>query len=209
MVNDQLVAVRLHKHNEYITTVKKSKSHFKCDKDVSVTKTVKNINTRKSVLLCGDSMLNGIDSNGISSKTHQVSVRNFPGATSKDMIDYTKPLIHKKPDALIIHVGTNDLTKNVKDTKSNLLEIVENVKENSPSTEITLSNICLREDDLSLNKKRSALNKEIENLANEYGLKLIKHDNIDSSCLSRKKLHLNHRIGIPRFVKNVKNHINC
>jgi hypothetical protein len=206
LVNDQLIAVRLKRHNDYMTLFQKSKEQSNYDNNISNNN--KNTKTRKSVLLCGDSMLNGIDSNGLSSKKHQVSVRNFPGATSNDMIDYTKPLINKKPDVMIIHVGTNDLTKNVVDTRSNLLTIVENIRNDSPMTEITLSNICLREDDISLNKKCVALNNEIESLASDYGLKVINNGNIDSSCLSKKKLHLNSRVGLPRFAKNVKNHIN-
>ena len=210
MVNDQLIAVRLKKHNDFMTLKDKRDSLNNDNKNTNSKSNdtdTNNIKSRKSVILCGDSMLNGIDSNGVSSKKHQVTVRNFPGATSKDMIDYIKPLTQKKPDVMIIHIGTNDLTKNIENKRSNLKKIVENIKENSPSTDISLSNICLREDDLTLDKKRKALNDQMESLATDYGLKVIDNANIDSNCLSRRKLHLNHRIGIPKFVKNVKNHM--
>ena len=40
-----------------------------------------------------------------------------PGCSSEDMVDYVKPAVRKKPDTLIIDVGTNDLTKGVNTTK--------------------------------------------------------------------------------------------
>ena len=43
------------------------------------------------------------------------SVKNTinPGSTTDDMIDYVKPVTRKKPDVIIMHVGTNDLRKGV------------------------------------------------------------------------------------------------
>ena len=40
-----------------------------------------------------------------------------PGCSLEDMVDYVKPGVRKKPDTLIIHVGTNDLTEDVNNTK--------------------------------------------------------------------------------------------
>ena len=67
----------------------------------------------KNVIICGDSLLNGIESAGISDVQNKVIVRAFPGASSLDMVDYVKPLVNKKPDIIIVHVGTNDLQENV------------------------------------------------------------------------------------------------
>eukprot|EP00111_Clytia_hemisphaerica_P004527 TCONS_00012939-protein len=67
--------------------------------------------TRKQVIICGDSLLNNIEGNGISNKKTKSIVRNFPGADSQDMISYLRPvLIKKQPNYLILHVGTNDIT---------------------------------------------------------------------------------------------------
>ena len=57
--------------------------------------------------IAGDSMLNGIDERRIS-KTHPVKVRFFPGARIKDIYHYLIPILEKKPEHLILHVGTND-----------------------------------------------------------------------------------------------------
>ena len=38
------------------------------------------------------------------------NVRFHPGAKTEVVVDFIKPVIRKKPDAVIIHAGTNDLT---------------------------------------------------------------------------------------------------
>ena len=43
-------------------------------------------------------------------------------------------------------------------------------------------------------------------LARQNCLKLISNNNIDSSCLSKRKLHLNKK-GLAKLAMNIKNHI--
>ena len=43
-------------------------------------------------------------------KHHNITIKRHPGATMIDIVEYVKPVIRKKPDCLIIHAGTNDLT---------------------------------------------------------------------------------------------------
>ena len=57
--------------------------------------------------IVSDSMLHGIDERPIS-KTHPVKVRFFPGAHIKNMYHYLIPILERKPEHLIPHVGTND-----------------------------------------------------------------------------------------------------
>ena len=47
------------------------------------------------------------------SKSHNVKVKSYPGATSDDILDRIDDLLKVKPDCLLVHVGTNDLTNNV------------------------------------------------------------------------------------------------
>ena len=55
-------------------------------------------------------MLNNVISCGLS-KSKNVEVINFPGATSTDIVkDIDKILENQLPKSLIVHVGTNDLT---------------------------------------------------------------------------------------------------
>ena len=50
-----------------------------------------------------------------------VKVRNFPGSTVKDIYDYMKLLLRKRPSHLILHVGTNDAVNSDCSTSVNQL----------------------------------------------------------------------------------------
>ena len=60
-------------------------------------------------------MLKNITGSGLS-KDRTVKIRPHPGATTVDMIDYIKQELHHKPDIVILHCGTNDITNTVKNS---------------------------------------------------------------------------------------------
>ena len=66
----------------------------------------------KNVIIIGDSMLNNVNSCGLS-KSKKVEVSNFLGATSTDIFNKMDDILEDKPQSLIVHVGTNDLTNNI------------------------------------------------------------------------------------------------
>ena len=57
-------------------------------------------------------MLNNVNSCGLS-KSKKVEVLNFPVATSIDIVKKMEDILEDKPQSLIVHVGTNDLTNNI------------------------------------------------------------------------------------------------
>ena len=58
-------------------------------------------------------MLNSVNSRGLS-KSKNVEVINFPGATSTDIVaNIDEILENQQPKFLIVHVGINDLTNDV------------------------------------------------------------------------------------------------
>ena len=57
-------------------------------------------------------MLNNINGRGLS-KTKKVDVLKFPGATSADIVTKIDDVLDEKPESIIIHVGTNDLTNDI------------------------------------------------------------------------------------------------
>ena len=123
--------------------------------------------------IVGDSMLIGILDKGLQ-KDHNVQVKRHSGATTRGTVDYVRPVIRKKPDFIIIHAGTNDLTSRDKiDTLNNFCEIIEQIKNDSPGTSIVLSTVVMRKDKQSIEKKVSvsALNGEIKKLANNRKIK--------------------------------------
>ena len=56
------------------------------------------------------------------------NVRFHPGATTKDIVDFIKPVIRKKANAVIIHAGTNDLTNGTNTTRQ-VRKIAKTVQE--------------------------------------------------------------------------------
>ena len=93
--------------------------------------------SRKSVIVIGDSLLNGIDDRGLC-KHHNVKVRPHLGATTRDIADHVKPVARRKPDMVIIHCGTNDLTNDV-DTTKHLKEVVQILQEETPHSNFYVS----------------------------------------------------------------------
>ena len=81
-------------------------------------------------------MLNNIKSRGLS-KLKKVEVLNFLGAISNDIVGKIDDVLNQKPESLIFHVGTNDLT--------NEINLLNNIKKNcrQNNTKITLHCIKL------------------------------------------------------------------
>ena len=62
--------------------------------------------------MTGHPVLNGVNEKGLS-KSQNVKVKNYLGATIEDILDKIDDLLKVKPDCLLLHVGTNNLTNNV------------------------------------------------------------------------------------------------
>ena len=60
-----------------------------------------------TTLIMGDSILSQIREDKLCKKG-TIKVRCFPGAKFEDFYHYTIPLINKKPDRIVLHVGTNN-----------------------------------------------------------------------------------------------------
>ena len=59
-------------------------------------------------------MLNGINKEGLSNDKYKVKVKNHSSAIREDICDFIKPEVRNKPDIIIVHAGTNDITNNTK-----------------------------------------------------------------------------------------------
>ena len=89
-------------------------------------------------------MLNGVNGKGLL-KSHNVKVKNYPGATSEEVFDKIDNLLKVKPDCLLVHVGTNDLTNNV-NLLNSAKKMVKKVKNSSPNTKLVFSSAILHKD---------------------------------------------------------------
>ena len=76
-----------------------------------------------------------------------MGVKYFPGATVGDMSDYIKPVLRRKPDTVILHVGTNITTnKEASEIVNDIDKLCQEAKEIDPNVEIILSELINRED---------------------------------------------------------------
>ena len=69
-------------------------------------------------------MVNGLTKYGLS-QNQNVKVQSSSGYTTEDMLDIVKPAAWRKTDMIIIHAGTNDITRGKKYSRMNPLKFVE------------------------------------------------------------------------------------
>ena len=109
-------------------------------------------------------MLNNINSRGLS-RSKDVSVSNFPGATGEDILAEVEDTLKTHPDTLIVHAGTNDLTKNI-NTLISVKKLCEKAKRISPDRKIVFSNIIYRKDRRNTDKQSIDTNARLKNFCN-------------------------------------------
>ena len=108
---------------------------------------------RKNVVIIGDSILNGLSEQGLR-KRHIVRIRAHSGATSLDIKDHIRPIMRRKPDCVLVHCGTNDLSnKDGIDTIETIKEIISEAKDEYPHTTIVLSSLTMRRDHEGMSNK--------------------------------------------------------
>ena len=151
-----------------------------------------NYNSKKRIFLIGDSIINGIQEEGLSSK-HNTRIRRCPCDTTKDLVDHIKPIARKRPDLVLIHFGTNDITNSV-DTEEFMQKVIDYLHKESPNTDISVSLCTRRFDQPGHDKKIAACNNVLKGICARSNLQYIDNSNIDESCLGIKKLHLNRKV---------------
>ena len=115
------------------------------------------------------------------------------------MEDFLTPIIRRKPDEIILHVGTNNLQNDSPGmTANNILKLEQKIENHGICSAISL--ITFRNDDLWEKAKvvNSILLSESSNV--------IEHTNITGSHLNRSNLHLNRR-GTAALASNFISHI--
>ena len=110
-------------------------------------------------------MIKYLRRDNLSSKNNDVKVDAHPGWTTLDMLDYIKPIVRRKPDVLVIHTGTNDLTNGV-NTMNEVRQLVKCVKELDKEEEVKIGFSSV------INRSDRNLEKEIVdlNLKRVFGL---------------------------------------
>ena len=155
-INDK---TKLQKHNT------KEAEKNKTTHDKTRTQGNNGNNSKRKVVVTGDSMLNGINERGLS-KHQNVKIQNFPGGTTETILDKVQTLVAEKSDCIIIHVGMNDITNGI-----NFLNLVKKtvkkVKQTSPNTKIAFSSLIIRKDKKDLDKKVQDVNNRLKNYCSQ------------------------------------------
>ena len=131
-------------------------------------------------------MLARISGTGLSKK-HNVSVSSFSCGTSEKIIQNVDDLLKNKPEDLVIHVGTNDITNRV-NLLNSVKKIVKQASDISPRTTVVFSSIIVRKDKKNLEKSLTDTNTPLKSHCRQKGISFIENSNIKESHLGKKKL---------------------
>ena len=144
---------------------------------------------KKSILIVGDSLLNGIEESKLSKSRH-IRVQPISGAKIEDVKSNLEDLIHEDLQKVIIHVGTNNA---VNDTANEIFEKLKSLKEESegqlPKCDVIISSLIKRTDDV----KAHRTNEEVNKLIKASSIEFIDNSNIKEKQLGKRGLHLNNR----------------
>ena len=142
-------------------------------------------------MVADDLLVKYLQGEELSSKKNNVKVITHPGSTTEDVLDYIKPIAGRKPNTLIIHTGTNDLTNGVNTMKKvrKLVKVVREIDE-SEKIKIDFSSVIYHKGK-DLENKRNEVNVKLKKYCEGKGFVFIENDNIDESSLNNSKLYLN------------------
>ena len=123
------------------------------------------LNKPADVVVIGDSIIKNIIGKKLS-RNQNVNAVSFSGATIDDMVDFTKPVIKRKPKKIILHVGTKNLKMDQpKKIKNKVAGLVDSIKAKHPSIDVAVSSIIFSSDDQSLNSKIDEVNRRLSSFS--------------------------------------------
>ena len=185
-IDDQLKMIREEKHQEYLLSTNCKSSSLENTNNNKNTKQFCDPQARKENLnetaeinkefhwlsgtcaIVRDSMVNGIDEKKLQ-KHGSVKVFYFSGARINDMNHHLMPIIAKRPDYLILHVGTNDATtKTFRKIIDDLLILKCHILKQLPNCRVIVSKPTVQINHGKANLTLCNVNKHLETLNLEY-----------------------------------------
>ena len=193
---NELFCIRIHQSSE--EKGNPNKEHIRNTRKDS------NNNTRKKITVIGDSMVKFLRSHETSSINNAINVMKHPGSITDGMIDYARPVTRKKPDVIIMDVGTNDLIKRV-NTMSKVRKIVSAIQEIDSTRNIQpgFSSIVQRAGKY-FSREIKDINTRLKSYCLGKGLIFVDNSSIDESWLNNSKLHLSKKRHAITFTKYFK-----
>ena len=151
---------------------------------------------RKKIFIIGDSHLTRIKKDSLRKKIKgDFYFKCFSGANTKQLDPYVTPvLVEEKPQTVIIHIGSNDITKfnyhdvDVNDLANRILQVGLKCRYYGVESIATLS--VLVTNDHNIDKLIRGVNISLKNLCKVYGFDFICNDRIGKDLLWRDGPHL-------------------
>ena len=141
-------------------------------------------------LIVGDSKLTGIDEKRLSRNNQVVKVRDFRGVTIDNLKHHLVPLLKKKPEHIILHIGTNDaVSKMSRQILNELLQLKQYILNTLPTCRVVVSRPTIRTHNSKAALNLSNFSKLLRQLEVDF------HDNVNINevHLGKKGLHLNRK----------------
>ena len=149
-------------------------------------------------MIIGDSILSQIREDKICKKG-TVKVRCFPGAKFEYFYHYAIPLINKKPDRIVLHMGTNNTPYCTPEKMVYQILGLENfILQKLRTCEIIISTPTLRTDNTTANNQNNLFVNHLKKL----NIKLILNNNFEKKHLNYRGLHLR-MLGVTKLSKKL------
>ena len=117
---------------------------------------------KKSVVVVGDSLLNGIEESKLSKDRH-IRVQPISGAKIKDISKNLDELIHNDLKTIILHVGTNNTVEDTpEDIYNDLISLKTKIEDKIPNCQVLISCLIRRSDNVKANKTAEKVNNFIK-----------------------------------------------
>ena len=118
---------------------------------------------KRKIIIAGDSIIQHV--HGWELSNCNVAVKSFSGSKIEDMQDYLKPLIRRKPDEIILHIGTNNIRDSTSDPQTladDIVNLADLINSSSPSTQISISGLVTRRENSTFVSKINNTNKRLK-----------------------------------------------
>ena len=161
----------------------------------------KESNLKPKVIIAGDSIVKNVQWWRLSSKK-DVKVHSFSGAKIADMNHHIVPLLERKPDEVILHIGTNDIRDSEEENAQIADELIKLTRKvMNANIRCTVSLLTRRDDRFKTQVDRvdDIIRDKLKDITN---IKVIDHEQIKHSDLNRRGLHLS-KSGTAKLAKKL------
>ena len=168
------------------------------------------LQAKQRVLLLGDSHVRRVaESNSLS---HCFAAKGIGGLQSNQLISKHKGILNSdlpKVEEVIIHVGSNDISKNVKQDKvvNNISLACRRLREINPNIRIAVSSIFLQKYETPKNLHIVETNAALERFCFSNGWDFVNNSNIVFKHIDQWGMHLTPE-GYRLFASNLNTHLN-